>query len=107
VAARNGGEGPDDKSEDAEEVDAAGGAVCELDEGRYGGMMLDHGSIAEGPMVAAASAGAGGADGGSPDDDGDVVREDEPGETAERGGGMGCRGCGGWDGGGHAEWSEI
>lgn len=96
VTAWGGGEGPREQCENANEVDAAGGAMRELDEGGEGGMMLDDGSVAEGPVVAAPCAGAGGADGGSPDDDGDVEGEHAPGETAERGG----RTSGGGDGDG-------
>ena len=57
VTGRDRGEGPEKKREDAEEVDAAGGAVGKLDEGGDGGVMLDDRAIAEGPMVAAACAG--------------------------------------------------
>lgn len=84
VAARSGGEREEDKGEDKNEVDAARGAVGELDEGGDGGVMLDDGSVAKRPVIAAASAGAGGANGGSPDDDGDVVRENTPREAAQR-----------------------
>jgi hypothetical protein len=102
VTAGNGDEGPDEKCENANEVDTAGGAVGELDEGGKGGVMLDDGSVAERPMVAASRAGAGGADSGSPDDDSDVVGEDSPGKAAERGGRTyGCgSGIGGSDHGG-------
>ena len=103
VTARDGDEGPDNKGEDAEEVNAAGSAMRKLDQGGDGGMMLDDGSVAERPVVAAAGTRAGGANGGSPDDDGDVVGEDAPGETAERARGLRgkARGRNG-GGGGHA-----
>lgn len=95
VAARDGGEGPEEEREDAEQIDAAGGAVRELDEGGDPGMVLHEGAVAEGPVVAAAGAGARSADRRSPDDDGNVVSKDSPGKTAQRG-----RGARGWSGGG-------
>jgi hypothetical protein len=108
VTARDGGEGPGDEGEDAEEVDAAGSAVGKLDEGCDGGVVLDQGSVAEGPVVATASAGAGGADGRSPNDDGDVVGEDGPGEAAERAGRLRGGACGrNGGGGGHAGSSKF
>lgn len=99
MAARDGGENPEQQGEDAEEIDAAGGAVRELDEGSDPRMVLHEGAIAEGPVVAAAGAGAGGADRRTPDDDGNVVRKDSPGEAAQRCGwacgGNDARSCGG------------
>lgn len=56
-------EGPEEEGEDAEEIDAAGGAVGEFDEGGKAGVMLDDGAVTERPVVAAAGAGARGADG--------------------------------------------
>lgn len=97
------GEGPEEEREHAEKVDAAGGAVGELDEGGEGSVMLQDGSVAKGPVVAASGAGAGGADGGSPDDDGDVISEDAPGEATQRGGRVSGRDGGNGGGGGHAE----
>jgi hypothetical protein len=95
MAARDGGEGPEEKGEDAEKVDAAGGAVGEFDEGGDPGMVLHEGAVAERPMIAAASAGAGGADCGTPDDDGNIVSEHAPGEASQ-----GCRRAGGGSGSG-------
>ncbi len=99
VAAGDGEEGPEEKGKDAEKVDAAGGAVRELDEGGDPGMVLHEGAVAERPVVAAAGAGAGGADRGTPDDDGDVVSEHAPGEASQgcrrAGGGNDARSCGG------------
>ena len=106
VAAGDDGEGPEDKREDAKQIDAAGGAVGELDEGGDPGMVLHEGAIAERPVVAAAGAGAGGADRGTPDDDGNVVSEDAPGEAAQ-----GCRwargGSGSGGGGDHTRGPKL
>ncbi len=104
VAARGGGEGPEEEGEDADEIDAAGGPVGKLDEGGDGGVMLDQGSVAERPVVPAAGAGAGGADSRAPDNDGYVVREDPPGKAAQRSWGASRRGSVGGDGGDHARF---
>ena len=101
MAAGRGDEGPEEKGEDQDEIDAAGGAVGELDDGGDGRVMLDDGAVAERPVVAAAGAGACGADGGAPDDDGDVIGEDTPGEAAQSRGWAGG-GDGGGSSGGHA-----
>ena len=105
VATRDGEEGPEEQRKDAEQVDAAGGAVRELNEGGDPGMVLHEGAVAEGPVVAAACAGAAGSDGGSPDDDGNVVSEDSPGEAAQRGRRAGNGECDG-SGGDHAGSEE-
>jgi hypothetical protein len=58
-----------------------------------GRVLLDDGAVAEGPVFSAACAGAGGSDGCSPENDGDVVGEDEPGEGAEGARGWGDGSC--------------
>jgi hypothetical protein len=78
----------------------------ELDKGREGRMMLNDGSVAEGPVVAASCAGAGGTDSRSPDDDGNVIGEYCPGEAPQRGGRAGCRGSGN-GGGDHARCPKL
>lgn len=105
VAARRGEEGPEKQREDAEEIDAAGGAVGKLDEGCDRRVMLNDGAVAERPVVAAAGAGASGANRGSPDNDSDVVSEHAPGESPESCGGAGCRGDGSC--GDHAEGPKF
>ena len=90
MAFGRGEECPDDQRDDGDESDAAGGAVRVFDERGDGGVLLDNGAVAEGPVFSTACAGTGGANGGSPEDDGDVVGEDNPSEGLE-----GARGWGG------------
>src|ERR1039458_4692505 len=58
--------GPIDQDRDERDVEAGGGAMGEFDEGRKAGRMRRDFPVAEGPMVAAAGSGAGGAHVGAP-----------------------------------------
>ena len=88
MAAHGCGECPYQQAYGGEEGDATGDAVRELDDGVCGGGVLKDGSVAERPVIAAACAGAGGADHGSPENDGDEIGEHGPGEAAKSGRGQ-------------------
>lgn len=93
MTARSGAQGPEEQAEDSDERDAARGAMSELDEGRSSGVALDDGAVAERPVISTTRAGAGGAYGCSPENDGDVVDQDSPG-IAIQGWGIGMERAG-------------
>ncbi len=55
----------------------------ELDDGGDFGGVRNHGAVAQGPVIAAAFAGAGGSHEGSPEDHEEIEAENGPGEFGE------------------------
>src|ERR1017187_510905 len=91
VAARGAEERPNQQTHDPEERQAAGDAVGEFDEGVEAGGVLQHSAVTERPVVAASGPGAGGADKGSPENDGDEISKNSPGKATQ--GGRGKQSC--------------
>ena len=78
-------ERPDEQDDREEERTAAGHPMGELDEGLHRGGARHDLSVAGGPVVAASSTGAGGADKCAPQDHEQVVAHVEPSEAREAG----------------------
>lgn len=72
VAPRKYAEGPDDEQRHEGQIDAAGDAVGELDDGIQAGRTRQDLAITERPVFAATGSRAGGAHKGAPQDDGNV-----------------------------------
>ena len=83
MTARCGAECPHEQADNGQKCDSTGSAVSEFYERGLCRIMLNYGAVAERPVVSAASAGAGGAYCGAPNDDCDVVGENTPGETVK------------------------
>src|SRR5436305_10440686 len=78
-----GPERPDREAHHQQQGDPAGQAVRKFDDGRDLRRPWDHHAVAERPMAATPGPGACGTDDRSPEDDGDVAEEGDPGVAGE------------------------